>query len=156
MSTGPTINRHKSRQDWATPTDFITAVEKRFGKIEFDLAASAENTKHECFFDESQDSLKQSWHKLSGNLWLNPQFNNIAPWAKKCAEEAALGAKILFLTPASIGSNWFRDFVYHKAHVFALNGRLTFIGAITPFPKDCILSAYGYYPPGFEIWNWRK
>lgn len=153
MSTGPTINRYKSRQDWATPTDFITAVEKRFGKIDFDLAASAENTKHEHYFDESDDALDQCWH-LGGNLWLNPPFGKIAPWAKKCAEEAALGAKILFLTPASIGSNWFRDYVFGKAQVLALNGRLTFIGATTPFPKDCILSAYGY-PPGFEVWNWR-
>lgn len=154
MSTGPTINRHKSKQDWATPPEFIEAVEKRFGKIEFDLAASAENTKHTGFYDEERDSLKQDWHKLYGNLWLNPPFSNIAPWAKKCAEEASLGATILFLTPASIGSNWFRDYVHRKAQVLALNGRITFIGAITPYPKDCILSTYGF-PIGFDVWNWR-
>lgn len=154
MSTGPTINRHKSKQDWATPTAFIEAVEKRFGKIAVDLAASAENAKNFRYFDEDTNSLVQSWHQLEGNLWLNPPFSNIAPWAKKCAEEASLGATILFLTPASIGSNWFRDFVHRKALVLALNGRLTFIGATAPYPKDCVLAAYGY-SPGFEVWNWH-
>jgi phage N-6-adenine-methyltransferase len=164
MKTGPTIARGKSKQDYHTPWDFIHACEKKFmGKMIIDLAASAENAKAPVFFTEAQDSLSIPWHKQPREFhqwfWLNPPFDNIAPWAKKCAEESTKGAAILFLTPASVGSNWFRDFVYPHAEVHGLNGRIQFVGADDPYPKDCILSAFypaltHYRRTGFKVWTW--
>lgn len=152
--TGPTIKRHQSKQDYGTPKIFIEAVEKRFGKLSWDLAADKTNHKAACWLD---DAFGSDWYHLSGILWLNPPFNDITPWARKCAEEAKLGANILLLTPASIGSNWFRDYVWGKAKVLALCGRLTFEPETQPYPKDCILSIYnpreGLDRP-FEIWDW--
>lgn len=87
-------------------------------------------------------------------MWLNPPYSNIGPWAKKCAEESALGARILFLVPASVGSNWFRDFVFKKSLVLFLNDRIKFVGAEYVYPKDCIIAAYGFGEPGFEMWGW--
>lgn len=152
MTTGPTINRHRSKQDYSTPKNFMDAVVKRFGPIYYDLAASPDNSKSVHFYTEEENSLNQDWHMLDGVLWLNPPFNNITPWARKCAEEADGGARILFLTPASIGSNWFCNYVHRKAMVLSLNGRLCFDGR-NPFPKDCILSCYGF-GVGFDIWKW--
>lgn len=156
MTTGPTIRRHQSKQDYETPDDFIQAVEKRFGKIEVDLAANSINTKAQFFFPPETDSLIQKW-PVGEICWLNPPFDNITDWACKCSMEAERGCRILFLTPASIGSNWFRDFIYNQAMVMALNGRLTFKGCTAPYPKDCILSAYNFptWTPGFQVWNWR-
>jgi DNA (cytosine-5)-methyltransferase 1 len=159
--TGPTVKRHKSKQDYGTPWELIWACEGRFGPIMWDLAASPENTKGPAFYDEEFDSLKQRWHEHRGVLWLNPPFANIEPWAEKCAFESRsdLGherARILFLTPASVGANWFRDHVHGKAFVVGLNGRITFEGTSDPYPKDCILSAFGFGPPGFDVWDWRK
>jgi DNA (cytosine-5)-methyltransferase 1 len=153
-TTGASMARGSSRQDYATPPDFMAACVKRFGPIAFDLAASAENTKAPRFFSIEQNSLVQPWHEIEGLLWLNPPFNDIAPWAKKCSEEMRLGARILFLTPASVGSNWFRDFTDGHARVLALNGRICFDG-IAPYPKDCICSVYGL-ETGFEVWSWKK
>lgn len=144
------FNRGESRQDFETPDDFMAAVVKRFGAPEFDLAASMSNHKVPAYFAESANSLTQPWSNL-GLCWLNPPFSEIAPWAAKCASS---GAKILFLTPASVGSNWFSNYVHGKALVLALNGRLTFKGCPTPYPKDCILSCYGF-TPGFEVWKWK-
>lgn len=155
MKTGASLNRGGSRQDYATPHDFVAAVEKRFGIINCDLAASKENTKGQIWLDEKINSLAQEWHKIKGNLWLNPPFDNIKPWAEKCALEATVGAKILFLTPASVGSNWFSNFVHRKALVLALNGRITFVGQKDPYPKDCILSCYNFGEIGFDTWNWK-
>lgn len=152
--TGPSVNRHRSKQDFGTPWPFIRAVERRFGPIAWDLAAHAGNTKHANYFSIEQDSFKQDWHKIPGNLWLNPEFSDIDPWAAKCAAEMTLGAKALFLTPASIGANWFAKHVYQKALVIGLNGRLSFDG-IAPYPKDCMLSCFGF-GVGFEVWNWRE
>lgn len=153
--TGATLNRGSSRQDYETPPDFITAVQSRFGIINVDLAATKENTKGQIWIDEEQDSLTVNWSRLRGNLWLNPPFNNIAPWAKKCSEESKKGCRIFFLTPASVGSNWFAQHVFGQAHVLFLNGRITFVGAEDPYPKDCILSCFGVTSPGFDIWRWK-
>lgn len=153
--TGASFNRGKSRQDYETPEDFLAAVQKRFGIINCDLAARADNAKGPKWFDEAVDSLTVDWHRTEGNLWLNPPFDNISPWAEKCAVESEKGAKILFLTPASVGSNWFSNFVFNKAHVLFLNKRLTFVGAKDAYPKDCILSCYGFGKPGFDVWRWK-
>ncbi len=153
--TGASLNRGGSRQDYETPADFIAAVEQRFGVIDMDLAATKENTKGSIWIDIARDSLTVDWHTLKGNLWLNPPFGGIGPWAAKCDHEARLGAKILFLTPASVGSNWFAKHVFHRAHVLFLNQRLQFVGASDSYPKDCMLSCYNFYGADFEIWRWK-
>lgn len=152
--SGASFSRGSSKQDYATPADFMVAVEKRFGPIDFDLAASLENAKAPRFYTERDNSLIQGWHKSKGLLWLNPPFNDIAPWARKCAKESALGAAILFLTPASIGSEWFANFVFPYARVLALRPRISFDGK-NPYPKDCILSVFHNPIPGMELWRWK-
>lgn len=145
----------RSKQDYATPWEFIRAVEARFGPIDFDLAAHEGNTKCITYFTEADDSLKQDWTILRGNLWLNPPFGDIAPWARKCAESAhefALGTRIFLLVPASIGSRWFAEHVHHRALVLGLSPRLSFDGK-NPFPKDLMMAIYGV-APGFDVWRW--
>lgn len=144
----------RSRQDYGTPDDFMGAAIGRFGPFMVDLAASVENTKCPVYFDEQSNGLAQEWHKLSGNLWLNPPYEDISSWAEKCAIEAAQGAKIFMLVPASVGSNWYRDFVEPYAYVLGLNPRLSFDGK-SPYPKDCILCCYIHGLTGFKTWNWK-
>lgn len=154
----PPQMRGVSKQDYATPRDFLSAVENRFGFIHFDLAASKKNARVGRFYSKKDDSLVQDWARTDGrHHFLNPEFANIDPWAAKCAETNYEGTdKILsFLTPASVGADWFRDYVHGKALVLALNGRLCFDG-IDLYPKDCMLSVFGLGVTGFEVWDWRK
>jgi site-specific DNA-methyltransferase (adenine-specific) len=147
----------RSVQTYATPRPFLEAVKRRFTILEFayDLAAEPETTAAKHFYCEEENSLAQDWTKIRGDLWLNPPFGSIAPWAEKCrVSRSPKGPRrIFFLTPASIGSNWFAADVWNYARVFALQGRLSFDGR-DPYPKDLILSVYGL-PPGFEIWDVR-
>jgi phage N-6-adenine-methyltransferase len=171
----------RSIQTYATPEIFIAAVKARFKVKEFayDLAADADNSKGRHHFCEEEDSLSKDWTKLTGDLWLNPPFGHIDPWAEKCKlthEANHLGhgslrnyARIFFLTPASVGTNWFRDHVHAAmrikdskpraigVRVFFLNGRLCFDGK-DPYPKDCMLTIFGVHGlgNGYEVWNWRK
>jgi len=153
MSTGAGYHRGGSRQDYATPDDFMAAVRLRFGPLAFDLAADATNFKAEKYFTIEQDSLRQEWSTIPGTLWLNPPFAHIEPWAKKCACESVMGARILFLVPASVGSVWFARWVHRRAFVLALSPRLTFDGE-NPYPKDTILAGYGF-GTGFDVWDWK-
>jgi phage N-6-adenine-methyltransferase len=157
MKTGAAFKRGLSRQDHPTPADFMLAVKARFGAPTFDLAADEKNTKAPEFYTIHDDSLAQNWSLLGpGPLWLNPPFDNIRPWAAKCEQEAKRGAWILFLTPASVGSNWFSEFVWDHSLVLFLNGRITFEGQTAPYPKDCILSCYGRGLYGAEVWPWQE
>jgi phage N-6-adenine-methyltransferase len=160
----------ESKQDYGTPDDFMQAVEKRFGAMAWDLAATWKNAVCTDFYGYQQsgvfrDSLKQDWSALTGNLWLNPPFGHIAPWAKKCRDSTrrAVGEPVIFfLTPASVGANWFWDYVWGNALVLPLHPRLTFkgtpvnpkTGKIDPYPKDLCLSVFGV-TPGMKRWVWR-
>jgi len=153
--SGAANHRGKSRQDFATPWEFIAAVERRFGVVTLDLAASWHNAKTRWYLSEAHDSLTWDWLRLSevfgGWLWLNPPFGNIAPWAKKCAES---DAPVLMLVPASVGANWWRDYVHGVACVHCLNGRINFNGKAV-FPKDCALVEYGSgLAPDYLVWTW--
>jgi phage N-6-adenine-methyltransferase len=156
QSTGASFARGESKQDYATPPEFIAAVKRRFGIAEFahDLAASAENAKATAYFDFATDSLSQNWRRLVGHLWLNPPFAAIASWAAKCAESSGPGRTIYLLVPAAVGSNWHAQYVDGKAMVYLLNGRICFDGN-GPYPKDCMLCVYGL-APGYEVWTWKR
>lgn len=149
----------RSKQDYGTPWAFVRAVEARFGPIAVDLAASAGNAKAPIFFSEEQNSLSIPWavetHCKGANLWLNPPFADIAPWAAKCAHESVRRHGLIFLlTPASIGCNWFAEHVRGKAIVLGISPRLTFEGTNDPYPKDLMLSVFGYGLYGFDTWRW--
>lgn len=153
--TGPTINRGKGNNNAATPWIFANAVQKKFGALDWDLAASAANTKARFFLTEQDNSLNRSWADLWPAVnrkplcWLNPPFTNITPWARKCAEECQLGARILLLVPASVGANWAWDWVFPYADVYSV-GRMVFDDCYdkhgelitTPYPKDLVLAHY--------------
>ena len=159
--TGASLARGRSETVVGTPRVFLDAVERRWGPLTVDLAATAENAKAPHCITPEQDSLVQDWYRLQGNLWLNPPYDDIGPWAKKCVTELAMaplrGWRVLFLVPASIGSNWFAEHVYCHAAVHALKGRLTFNGHKDPYPKDLILAEYGSLDgKGFDVWDWRR
>jgi phage N-6-adenine-methyltransferase len=147
----------KSKQDYETPREFIDAVEQRFGSIVHDLAASRGNV---CagYYTEECDSLARDWSGVfpEGTLWLNPPFSNIAPWAAKCFEESKKRhGLILMLTPAAIGTNWFSQHIAHKAYVLALSPRMAFGDQEDPYPKDLMLTVFGYGLSGFDTWRWK-
>jgi phage N-6-adenine-methyltransferase len=155
----PAQKPHTSEQAYGTPREFLEAVEKRFGPIVFDLAASASNCVVPDYYDEETDSLSQLWHQrphTGGWLWLNPPFGDIPRFAAKCVEEMKLGARILMLTPASVGANWFQDVVAPNAHVVELTARMKFAGAKDLYPKDLALSVFAFGLTGRSSWKWTK
>ncbi len=152
----------RSKQNYGTPLDFMAAIARRLDieEFAFDFAADEFNTKAPYFFEEKDDALVQRWApdliKPEEWAWCNPPYGNIGPWAEKCMK-FGYERNVALLVPASIGSNWFRDFVDGDALVLALNGRLTFEGCTAPYPKDVICCLYGPgIDPAFEVWDWRK
>lgn len=157
-----------------TPVEFLAAVRAFLGIEDFvaDLACCEDNKVTSFGLTQEMDSLSVAWRDLGdGWCWLNPPYDDIAPWAEKCLVESSNGAHIAFLVPLSGGSNWWRDNVHRQARVYMLNGRLQFldkfgkpIGTIdkktgkfkaTPYPKDLALILFGD-EPDYDVWEWRK
>lgn len=154
----PAQKRHESKQDYGTPWELIRAVERRYGTLDVDLAARDDNRKAPRFISPQENSLKVPWaERFPGALgWLNPEFADIGPWAAKCWGETSPfnGFRVIMLTPASVGAEWFANYVHGKAKVIALCGRVTFEGEAQPYPKDCMLSLFGFNRVGFDVWRW--
>lgn len=166
--SGAAYHAGRSRQDYATPPEFLAWFRAEFGEIVADLAASAENAVADLYFDEASDSLAQDWAPLVRGLvdrewlWLNPPFARIAPWAAKCAASIQrkpggfTGRGIAFLVPASVGSNWWASSVDRKADVIFTRPRQSFNG-IGPFPKDLSLCLYTAGAVGrYRCVSWKE
>jgi hypothetical protein len=113
-----------------------------------------------------KDAFAHSWAALSdkfhgehrsgrGLLYLNCEFNDITPWARRCCEEGEKGANILLLTPMTT-ANWFRDYMAGKGDCYPLSGRLSFDGK-NVFPKDCLITNYSPDCRGdLFLWDWQR
>lgn len=165
--TGPSVGSANSKQDYGTPPEFIEAVATKWGPLVHDLACTRENAKAPSgyYFPET-DALTRDWSAdfPTGNLWLNPPFKHIDPWAERCAWHGARRDGLIFLlTPASIGTDWFAARVYPNARVLGLTPRMTFegmpinpkTGKVDPYPKDLMLSIFGKATAGFGLWRWK-
>lgn len=160
----PAQSPGRSKQDYATPTAFLDAVKRRLGiqQFAFDFAASRANAQAPCWYDQRMNALAPHHDWLAqigaGWGWLNPPFSKIEPWVQRCQGLWADGGKIALLVPASVGSNWYRDWVHGYAQVLFLNGRLAFIPEQPTwlYPKDCMCCLYGpECRPGCEVWTWK-
>lgn len=165
VRTMPVQKPGKSKQDYSTPDDFMRALMRKFGVPTIDLAATHDNTRCARYISPIEDSPMQDWDKLARAshdrlAFLNPPFGNIRPWAKKCAEASLL--EILFLVPASVGSNWWAEHVDEcvqdeTAMVYFLRPRLSFDGK-NPYPKDCALVHYNasVNAERYGCWDWKS
>lgn len=162
--TGAALARHRSKQEVGTPQNFLAAVQSRFGRIHWDLAANRENSVAGMnYFGPgstfAENSLIVPWsrsNRAGGPYWLNPPFGTIEPWAAKCATCRGMPRWTLLLVPAAVGSNWFQRHVAPNALVLELTDRITFVGQEQPYPKDLILGCFGFGVIGRAPWHWDE
>lgn len=148
-----------SEQSVQTPPAFLDALRKRLHILNFDIDLAADETNHIAskYYTKEDDAILQTW-KSNGWAFCNPPFNDLTPWVQKAhTESSKFGAQIAMLTPASVGSNWFKDYVFNKATVLFLSPRLTFLNHKNCYPKDLILLLYTpYIEGGFNCWKWNE
>ena len=150
----------RSRQDYPTPSNFLDAVKRKFSveKWSIDLAADDNNKVVPQYYGKGsclgEDSLVENWASWKGDLWLNPPFGNIELWVRKAYESTQCGSNRIFvLVPASMGSNWFANWVFDKARVILMRPRLSFDG-VNSYPKDLMLLIYGQGWADISLWDW--
>lgn len=125
--------------NWETPQGFFDQLNARFG-FTLDPCADAQNHKCDRYFTREDDGLKQDW---SGNIvFCNPPYGReIGKWVKKCYDESQNPKTVcVMLIPARTDTKWFHDYIYGKAQIEFVRGRLKFGGGgSAPFPSMIVI-----------------
>lgn len=119
-----------------TPQDFFDWLNGIF-RFDLDVCALPENAKCRDFYTPKDDGLKQKWW---GGVWCNPPYGkDIINWVRKASEECTKDycRFVVMLLPARTDTKWFQQYVYHKAFLWFVGGRLKFGNnlGVAPFPS---------------------
>lgn len=112
--------------EWATPQEFFDQLNSEF-HFTLDPCSTHDNAKCENHYTIAEDGLSQNW---GGRVFCNPPYGRELPkWVKKCYEESLKGTLVVMLIPSRTDTRWFHDWIYGKAEIRFIKGRLKFGGS---------------------------
>lgn len=132
------------KDDWETPIDFFEKLDAEF-HFTLDPCCTHETAKCIYHFTPAEDGLKQSW--ANQTVFVNPPYSKKTKdnpgqeaWIKKAYEESA-NATVVMLIPARTDTVAFHKYIYGKAEIRFIKGRLKFGGAkdSAPFPSMVVI-----------------
>lgn len=130
-----TLMFSSATDQWATPQEFFDELDKEF-HFALDVCADATNHKCKAYYDKEADGLSQEWDRAA---WCNPPYGReIGNWVAKAAEESKKhDVTVVMLLPARTDTRWFHDYIYGKAEIRFIKGRLKFGGGqeLSPVPE---------------------
>ena len=125
---------------WSTPKAFFDELNKRF---DFNLDPCADESNHKCdrYFTKEDDGLVQDWG--GATVFCNPPYGSeIKKWVKKSYEESLKpNTTVVMLIPARTDTSYFHEYIYHKAEIEFVRGRLHFNESKqgAPFPSMVVI-----------------
>ena len=127
-------------EKWSTPQDFFDELNAEFG---FTLDPCADDSNHKCnkYYTEEDDGLLQDW---KGEIvFCNPPYGKaIKDWVRKAYIEGCKpNTTVVMLIPARTDTIYFHKYIYHKAEIRFLKGRLKFGNSknSAPFPSMVVV-----------------
>lgn len=130
-----------NKDDWETPQKLFDELDAVY-HFTLDPCSTHENAKCEKHYTSQEDGLAKSW--AGETVFCNPPYGReIGQWVRKCSEESE-HARVVMLIPARTDTAYFHDYIYHKARVEFLRGRLKFErGGVAlqsaPFPSMLVI-----------------
>ena len=124
--------------EWSTPQTLFDTLNEEF-HFTLDPCATDENAKCKMYYTIFENGLEKSW---TGHcVFCNPPYSQIQKWVKKSAEEARKGATVVMLIPSRTDTRWFHDYIYNKAEIRFIKGRVRFGESKTgaPFPSMIVV-----------------
>lgn len=128
------VHFSSAKDDWATPQDFFNNLNREFN---FDLDPCADRFNHKCdtYFTREDNGLLQDWG--GHTVFCNPPYGakSTGDWIRKCAEESQKpNTTVVMLIPARTDTRAFHEYIYGKAEIRFIKGRLKFGGSNNPAP----------------------
>lgn len=134
------------KDDWETPPELFAELDREF---HFTLDPCANERNHKCdrYYTIVENGLLQDW---GGEIvFCNPPYSRKKKdnpgqdaWIRKCYEESRKpGTTVVMLIPARTDKAAFHEYIYHKAEIRFLKGRVKFVGAEAgaPFPSMLVV-----------------
>ncbi|MBO0441497.1 DNA N-6-adenine-methyltransferase [Candidatus Enterococcus ikei] len=115
------------KQDWETPQYLYEQLDSQY-HFDLDAAASHSNAKAPKYFTEEDDALQQDWG-LYNSIFCNPPYSTKMQneFVKKAYETYKKhNNTIVLLIPARTGTWRWHKYIFGKARIDFLEGRLHF------------------------------
>lgn len=132
------------KMNWCTPKSFYDKL-NRIYNFTLDACATDKSAKCPKYFTPETDGLNQSWE---GNVvFCNPPYGkDISKWIKKAYDESRKpNTTVVLLIPARTDTKYFHDYIYGKARLRFIKGRLKFedeegnTKSSAPFPSMVVV-----------------
>lgn len=127
--------------EWATPQWLYDLLD---GEFNFDLVpcATPDNAKCSCFYTKNENGLIKNWG--GHRVFCNPPYgkNSISAWVEKgYIESRKPNTTVVMLLPVRTDTLWFHDYIYNKADIRFIRGRLHFNDSknAAPFPSMIVI-----------------
>lgn len=125
---------------WATPQDFFNKLDDEF-YFTLDPCATHENAKCNYYFTKEKNGLLESWE--GETVFCNPPYGReIYDWVKKSYEESLKpNTTVVMLIPARTDTKYWHEFIFGKAEIRFVKGRLKFGDSnnSAPFPSAVVI-----------------
>lgn len=129
--------------EWATPQGFYDELHKEFN-FNLDPCSTHDNKKCDTYYTKAENGLLQDWGGY--RVFVNPPYGrDIKDWVKKSYEESLKpNTQVVMLIPARTDTTYFHDYIYGKAELRFIRGRLKFVkdgieGESAPFPSMVVI-----------------
>ena len=130
--------------NWCTPQKFFNELDSEF-HFTLDAAATVVSAKCRKYFTREDDGLQRSWQ--GERVFCNPPYGTeLSKWVKKAYEESLNpDTLIVMLIPARTDTKYFHEYIYGKAEIRFIKGRLKFTDeegnrySSVPFPSMLVI-----------------
>lgn len=136
---------YSSKSDeWSTPAEIYDSLNAEFG---FNLDPCSTDDNHKCdrYFTKEDDGLKMHWG--GSRVFCNPPYSVIGKWVEKAFRESKEdNTLVVLLIPARTDTKYFHDFIYNRAEIRFVKGRLKFGESknSAPFPSMVVIYRGAY------------
>ena len=114
----------RKSDEWETPQWIFNKLNDEFC-FNLDPCGNKENHKCETYFDKEQDGLSKNWGGC--RVFCNPPYSQISKWVEKCYRESREDKTlVVLLIPSRTDTRYFHDFIYNRAEIRFVKGRLRF------------------------------
>lgn len=128
------------KMDWTTPIELFKELDKEF-HFTLDPASTHKNALCEKHYTLEEDGLRQDWG--GETVYCNPPYGReVKHWVKKCYEESLKpNTTVVLLIFARTDTKYFHDYIYGKAELRFIKGRLKFGNCknSAPFPSMVVI-----------------
>lgn len=136
---------YSSKSDeWATPEEIFNSLDEEFS-FTLDPCSTEENHKCDKYFTKEDDGLKKQWG--GDRVFCNPPYSAIGKWVEKAYRETRNdNTLVVLLIPARTDTRYFHDFIYNRAEIRFVKGRLKFGQSknSAPFPSMVVIFRGAY------------